>query len=366
MSDELVETLSPALQLELELLRDQRDLYRSLLLAEPEALGTFMRIALKTVEAMRMSLRTPTRDHAAFRRKIERLRADLGSLGDAMIGLHLPTLSTRLAGAQAALLEVEGRASATGNDLLPTMVVLEELCSHLTIAVDCAAVHVPLDHETQSSSEPEPARAQSGPPPEQDAIQLKLTGALEQLAEKAAAEHGKRVGLVTMGLEDIPDEWSGTLFDLLGQLVRNAVEHGIEPGQQRVERGKPPIGTLVIEFVAHGSDGYELNVQDDGGGLDAERIVAAAIKIGLVASDAAQALAPARLISFMFQPGLSTVADSGRHGLGMSIVRDHVQRLGGKLQFATKRGRYTRYRIVLPALASDRRGHQPSGERGAE
>ncbi len=138
------------------------------------------------------------------------------------------------------------------------------------------------------------------------AAQLKLTTALEQLAEKAATEHGKRVGLVTMGLEDIPEEWSGTLFDLLGQLVRNAVEHGIESSHVRVERGKPAIGTLVIEFVAHGPQGYELNVQDDGGGLDAERIVAAAIKLGLLAPEAAPALAPVRLISFMFHPGLTT------------------------------------------------------------
>jgi chemotaxis protein histidine kinase CheA len=248
--------------------------------------------------------------------------------------------------------EVEARDSATGNDLLPTMVVLEELCSHLTIAADCAAVHVPL--ERYQTSEPDSGLEEAPEQAPQEALQPKLTEALEQLAEKSAAEHGKRVGLVTLGLEDIPDEWVGTLFDLLGQLLRNAVEHGIEPGGVRVDHGKPAIGTLVIEFVAHGEHGYELNVQDDGAGLDAERIVAAAVKLGLVSSDAAHALAPTRLISFIFQPGLTTAEDARRPGLGMAIVRDHVQRLGGKLQFATKRGRFTRYRIALPALAANR------------
>jgi chemotaxis protein histidine kinase CheA len=176
-----------------------------------------------------------------------------------------------------------------------------------------------------------------------------------------AAECGKRVGLVTMGLEDIPEDWVGTLFDLLGQLVRNAVEHGIEPSPVRVEQGKPAIGTLVIEFVKHGTQGFELNVQDDGAGLDADRIVAAAIKMGLVQPDASQSLPPSRLIGLIFQPGLSTSEGGHRQGLGMSVVRDHLQRLGGKLQFATKRGRFTRYRIALPPLVANQPSERPAG-----
>ncbi len=358
MSEESAPAVPPSLQLELDLLRDQRDLYRTLLLADPESLRSFMRVALSAVEAVRVSLRTPTRDTSAFRRKLERLRADLSALDEAMIGLHLPTVASRLQSAQAALLEVGGRDSATGNDLLPTMVVIEELCSHLTIVVDCAAVHIPLDGDETAARRA--AAMPADPSPAQDSIQLKLTEALEQLAEKVAAEFGKRVGLVTMGLEEIPEDWAGTLFDLLGQLVRNAVEHGIEPSQVRVEHGKPPIGTLVIEFVTHGNDGFELNVQDDGAGLDAERIVAAAIKLGLLEPDAAEGLAPARLIGLIFQPGLTTADGGRRQGLGMAVVRDHLQRLGGKLQFATKRGRFTRYRMALPPLAAAQRSERPA------
>jgi signal transduction histidine kinase len=366
MTDETTQTVaqvSPAVQLELDMLRDQRDLYRSLLLAEPESLRSFLRIALKTVEGVRVSLRTPTRDHAAFRRKIERLRVELSTLADAMLGLHLPTVSARLASAQQAVGEVEGRDAATGNDLLPTMVVLEELCSHITIAVDCAAVHVPIESYESADADvgATPAAESGAAPAAHESLQLKLTEALEQLAEKATTEHGKRVGLVTLGLEEIPEEWVGTLFDMLGQLLRNAVEHGIEPSNLRVEHGKPAIGTLVIEFVARGADGYELNVQDDGGGLDAERICAAAVKLGWMKSDEASTVAPARLMGLLFQPGLTTAADPRRHGLGMSIVRDHVQRLGGKLQLSSKRGRFTRYRITLPPLAQPANAGSPAG-----
>lgn len=345
MTDVTSRLLPPSVQLELESLRDQRDLYRSLLLAEPSMLAAFMTNALETVERIRVSLRTPTRDQTAFRAKIERLLDELTALGEASLGLHLPTISTRLANALAALREVEARLAATGNDLLPAMVVLEELCSHLTVAADCAAVHVPLEMHEPAALELESSQRRS---------QLKLASALEQVADRFAGELGKRVGLVTMGLEDIPEDWTGTLFDTLGQLVRNAIEHGIEPVATRAARTKPAIGTLVIEFIDCGAHGFELNVQDDGGGLDAEGIAAAAVRLGLVAQDAANALEPTRLVSLIFQSGLTTVTNAGetRRGQGMGIVRDHVQRLGGRLQFSTKRGQFTRYRISLPPLGA--------------
>lgn len=347
MSETMARILPASVQLELETLRDQRDLYRSLLLAEPAPLGAFMTHALETVERIRSSLRTPTRDHPGFRGKIERLLDELTALGESLVGLHLPTVGARLANALVALREVEARLSATGNDLLPAMVVLEELCSHLTVAADCATVHVPLEMYEPAALELESSGHRS---------QLKLATALEQLSEKYATEHGKRVGLVTMGLEDIPDEWAGALFDLLGQLIRNAIEHGIEGPAKRVERTKPAIGTLVIEFLDAGPHGYELNVQDDGAGLDAEGIAASAVRQGLVTEEAAQALEPGRLVSLLFQPGVTTAAAGShgepRRGQGMTIVRDHVQRLGGRLQFSTKRGQYTRYRISLPPIAN--------------
>jgi len=346
MNEAVARMLPPAVQLELDNLRDQRDLYRSLLLSEPAQLATFMAHALQTVERIRSSLRTPTREPAAFRGKIERLVDELIGLGEALIELHLPTVGARQVSALAALREVESRAAATGNDLLPAMVVLEELCSHLTVAADCIAVHVPLGAHQPVSFELESSVRLS---------QVKLATALEQLAERLAAEHGRRVGLVTMGLEDIPSEWTGPLFDVLSQLVRNAIEHGIEEAGVRATRTKPPIGTLVIEFIDCGVQGYELNVQDDGGGLDAEGITAAAVRQGLIPAGDTQALGPTRLVSLIFQPGLSTASaapgDSAQRGQGMGIVRDHVQRLGGRLQFSTKRGHFTRYRINLPAPA---------------
>jgi signal transduction histidine kinase len=346
MNDTTILGLSPAFRMELETLRDQRDLYRSLLLSETAALERGMNQGLASAQQIQSLLRTPTRDSAAFRGKIEQLLAELAGLEESLLDLHLPTVNARLQRAQQALREIEQRPEITGNDLLPAMVVLGDLCSHITIAADCAAVHVPLIEE-------EPAPDVSELEESERRGQPQLLEALQQLTDKLAQEHRKNVALVALGLEDIPETWIGALFDMLGQLLRNSVEHGIEPAGQRLAKGKPEQGTVMVEFTRREDDAYELSVHDDGRGLDAERIAQCAVSKGLLTAESAGQIDNSRLVGLIFQPGLSTAEDSVRRGQGMQIVRDHIQRLGGKIQAATKNGQYTRYRIQLPAIPAD-------------
>jgi len=341
MNDTSIYALAPAQQLEIEALRDQRDLYRSLLLSDIDALGTGLTQALGSVEQLRALLRAQTRDGPAFRGKIEQLLAELDSLAEALRPLHLPTVSSRLESALASLHEIEARSEITGNDLLPAMVVLGDLCSHITIAADCASVHVPIIEQHGAAPELEGSQRRTQP---------KLAIALHQLTEKLATEHGKHVTLVTLGLEDIPEIWVAAMFDMIGQMLRNAVEHGIESPERRTALKKPEQGTLVVEFVDRNDAGFELNVQDDGAGLDSRGIADIAVRKGLLTAAAAQDLDPPRLASLIFQAGVSTARDAARRGQGMRIVRDHVQRIGGRVQAATKSAHYTRFRLHLPPL----------------
>jgi len=342
MIDSTLRALSPSVLLELETLRDQRDLYQSLLLAEPTPLAMFMTQALQTIERIRVALRGPGRDGDALRHKIEHLQAELGMLEQASFDLHLPTVSRRMHSAQAVLREIETSSAVRANDLLPAMVVLEELCSHVTIAAASAAVHVPLAAENGTDWKPD-AVAPSAP----------LAAVLQRLVDTLAVEQGKHARLVTKGLEDIPQAWVGTLFEVLGQLLRNAIEHGIELPAERVERAKPETSTLLVQFAPPGAQGCELIVEDDGAGLDVDRIAEVAVRQGLLTTEAAHTLDPPRLVSLIFQPGLTTAHTNRPRGLGMQIVRDRVKGLGGRITVATKRGRFTRYRITLPPLPDE-------------
>ncbi len=342
MTDSTIQSLPQGLLVELETLRDQRDLYRSLLLSELAPLASCMAHALETVERIRTALRTSTRDGDAFRGKIERLQDELAGLGEAMLGLHLPSISARLTAAQEALHSIGLRADISGDDLLPAMVALEELCSHLLIAADCAAVHLPPAADDHAAEDSE--AAQEGAPPT-------FAAKLQQLSDAFATEQGKRVALVTMGLEDIPEAWKSALSEVLGELVRNSIEHGIESTAQRTQRAKPEMGTLVVEFIDRGAHGFDLNMQDDGGGLNAERMAEVAVRLGLLSAQAAGTLDAPQLASVLLQPGAASARIPGQRGLGLQIVREQVHRLGGRLQVAAKRGQFTRYRISLPSLA---------------
>ena len=184
MNDSLIQAMPPALLVEIETLRDQRDLYRSLLLSELEPLAACMTHALETVERIRAALRMTTRDDGAFRGKIERLQGELNSLEQAMVGLHLPSVSSRVVSAQATLQAIEQRADISGNDLLPAMVTLEELCSHLLsppIAPPCICRRATTTMPKRSSRQCSSARRPNSSPPSQ------------QLSDKFATEQGKRV-----------------------------------------------------------------------------------------------------------------------------------------------------------------------------
>ena len=134
---------------------------------------------------------------------------------------------------------------------------------------------------------------------------------------------------------------------ILGQLIHNAIRHGLETPADRVVQDKPEIGTVAVQFVRAGADGYQLSVQDDGRGLDHDKIRAEAVRQGVLTPEVAANIDPRKLASLIFRPGFTTVSEGAR-GIGMDVVRDLVSKAGGKVGIATKPGEYTRFRISLP------------------
>jgi two-component system chemotaxis sensor kinase CheA len=110
---------------------------------------------------------------------------------------------------------------------------------------------------------------------------------------------------------------------------------------------KPEAGTVSVQFTQMGADGFQLSVQDDGRGLDHDKIRAEAVRQGVLTPDAAANIDPRKLASLIFRPGFTT-AEGGARGNGMDVVRDLVNKAGGRVGIATKPGEYTRFRVSLP------------------
>jgi two-component system chemotaxis sensor kinase CheA len=174
-------------------------------------------------------------------------------------------------------------------------------------------------------------------------------GRFSRVVRDLAQAQGKRVGFETHGDETELDK---TVIERIGDplmhLVRNAVDHGIEPPADRRALGKPEAGRLTLSAYQQGGNIY-IEIQDDGRGLDRQRILRKAIEVGLITSD--ESLTDDQVFALIFQPGFSTaeqVTEVSGRGVGMDVVKRNVEALGGAISIQSLPQRGTTFRIKLP------------------
>jgi two-component system chemotaxis sensor kinase CheA len=174
-------------------------------------------------------------------------------------------------------------------------------------------------------------------------------GRFPRLVRDLAATCGKQVRLRISGEETELDKGViERIGDPLTHLIRNAVDHGIEPPDERVAAGKPASGTVRLH-ASHESGNVVIEITDDGRGLDATRIRQKALDSGLI--DPEQELSVEECQQLVFLPGFSTaatVSDISGRGVGMDVVKRNVEELNGSITIDSAPGRGTRFRIKLP------------------
>ena len=174
---------------------------------------------------------------------------------------------------------------------------------------------------------------------------------LPRIVRDVASKGGKRVEL-TMSGEDTELDRSviEELTDPLVHILRNAVDHGIEPPAERLAAGKPEAGQIKV--TAWNQETYiYLSVSDDGRGIAIDRLLKKAVERGIVSSEAAASATPEAALDYLFMAGLSTAAEvtdvSGR-GVGMDIVRTNIERLNGEVRVRSTPGEGSEFTIQLP------------------
>ena len=138
--------------------------------------------------------------------------------------------------------------------------------------------------------------------------------------------------------------------DPLVHLVRNSVDHGIEPPEERLAAGKPETGVVHLNAYHQGGN-IVIEIEDDGRGLDRDKILAKAVERGLVQPEEAAQLPDERVFDLIFEPGFSTaeqVSDVSGRGVGMDVVKRNIRELGGTIEIASRPGEGTTLTIRLP------------------
>ncbi|MGQ9479877.1 hybrid sensor histidine kinase/response regulator [Chloroflexus sp.] len=178
-----------------------------------------------------------------------------------------------------------------------------------------------------------------------------IFNSLPRLVRDLATATGKQAALEIRGeTTELDRKVLELIGDPLVHLIRNAVDHGLEPPDERVAQGKPPTGLIQVSAESFGNE-VRIKIQDDGRGIDPIRIRNRAIELGLLTAGRADQLDTQETLDLIFQPGFSTVTNvteiSGR-GVGMDIVRANLLELGGQVRIDSTIGQGTTITLTIP------------------
>ncbi|MBO4214059.1 MAG: chemotaxis protein CheA [Lachnospiraceae bacterium] len=161
----------------------------------------------------------------------------------------------------------------------------------------------------------------------------------------------KKMELVMTGEET---ELDRTVVDQIGDplqhLLRNSADHGLEPDDVRIKRGKPETGKIFLNAYQEGNN-VVIEVGDDGNGIDTQQVKQKAIERGLVTADQADTLSQKEIIDFLFMPGFSMakkVSDISGRGVGLDVVKSNIEALGGDVEVKSTLGEGSKFIVRLP------------------
>jgi two-component system chemotaxis sensor kinase CheA len=192
---------------------------------------------------------------------------------------------------------------------------------------------------------------------QQDIMQVRMVpigtlfNSFPRLVRDLAQRQGKKVEFTMEGLEtELDRSIIEQIRDPLIHLLRNAVDHGVELPEKRVEAGKPPIALVRLSAFQEGGH-IVISMEDDGKGIDVNAVKQKAVAKGIISTDEAARLSMADAINLVFMPGFSTLekaTDVSGRGVGLDVVKTNIEKLSGSVVTESRPGEGTKFMIVLP------------------
>ena len=346
----------------------QLDMMLGMMHVDPLQLTSFLDSTETGLQLINAILKEPARTDGEFRKKLDGLFRELHSIKGEASALNLMSIAHRVHALEDMVSELKKKTELGGNDFLPMVLKLDDLLAHLRGVREMASRLTTL-----KDSSPAPAPVENAAPtrPKGVANPDRPTGksaedlspTLHALAERLAKDHQKRIKLTMTGLAEVPGSYVTTVKDCVIQMLRNSAVHGIEASDvHAVLQTKDDVGVVRVEFRKSG-EGYELVFEDDGAGISPYQLKGAALRKLILTPEEAAGMDTRAAMALIFRPGFSTQEevsmDAGR-GVGMDVVARSVYALGGKIGVSTNPGKFTRFKIVLPAAETASAWPSPS------
>lgn len=322
----------------------QIEMLTGILHANPKVLKLFIINAFDAFKRMNDLFRQQDKTSKAMERKLRDVFIEVHNFKAEAASLNLGSVVTIAHELETVIQSLLELPTINGTDLLGAVVVLEKLI-YYTEGIQALAEKL-----ASLSQWSEPA-ALSRPPA------VNRWQHLQTMAQVLAERNGKKLALHLTGFNeiDMSEETARLINDMCLQFIRNAVMHGIERPEIRRQYNKPDIGRVDLSLIQIADGGLEINVRDDGCGVDYDKIRQQAIAMGLANADELNGWNNKQIVGLIFKPGFSTASettnDAGR-GVGMDVIVSRVQRLHGSIKIASRKGQACEFCVTLPGIPS--------------
>lgn len=345
----------------------QIEMLTTILNVNPKIINEFISNTKSHIDKMNNTLKNPGSSQYELEVKLKAIYREIHSLKGEASALKLHSFTKIASDAEDKLHALQNQGQLSGNDFLPLTVHLDDMLSlsntieslgerinrgtpasaqpaASTASTDSAGIDI-ISADTQVNTDTEVNLS--------DDTDSHLLAYYQDFTQDIASRQNKQVQLTSdsLGRIKIPERLQSAVKEISIQLLRNAVVHGVETPTERASSGKSAVGTIDLE-IKNEADNLVITLQDDGQGIDYDRVRERLVTLGRFSQDEAANLSQSELLTQLFSSGFSTKDDAdedGGRGVGLDIIKATVQEYDGKLNVNSERGRMTRFVVTLPA-----------------
>ncbi len=320
----------------------QLEVLTGILHANPVMLKSFVADCFEGFHRINVFFREPAKSESALRKKLGDIFVEIHNFKGEAGALGLESFQDLAHKFEMDIRDIGSRQEISGDDFFPLVVQLDKLIRHAETVQNLSG-KLAAFAGTETSSVP-------------------VVGEwchLVNLADTVADRSDKKVELIMSGLSEISldQDMKKLVSEVSVQCIRNAIVHGIETPEERLNNYKQETGRIDLRLVKMNDGTLELSIKDDGGGFDYQSIREQAIASGLWSEQEMESWDTKKLVSLIFEPGFSTVEeadlDAGQ-GVGMVVIKEKIMRYRGRIRISSRAGSSTHFLISIPPVLSER------------
>ena len=311
---------------------------------DPVLVQDFIKNAKERIDQINNELQNVRADAAAYARAINFVARNLHSIKGEAALLNIEVVELYAHNLEDVLTNLRGSRTLSGDDLIPVAVGVNELLDRVN-RVEAIVSRVARFAASAPDQTPQPAVA--------DPLSS-VVSALENLGAKVANDLDKEIYFEVdfPPVKAVPEQLVRICQEVLPQLVRNAIVHGIENHEERLRNGKKPVGHVLVRFEFEGASGFRVRVRDDGGGLSLPVLRQRAVETGRYSERDIQQMGDHQVVSMLFEPGFTTVEEVHLHagrGDGLAVVREALESIGARLRILSTPYAFTEFVVYKGA-----------------